>query len=546
MPIRGVAFSLSQPPVRIDVDSPGKLRGAVGKKHLPATVVVGAKDLALLGQCAELFMNRRQKDARKGLSRILLGQRDRIPYLDAPFTSAGRMRQSIEALLRNAEQSAEYGIFVLGLEGRLFEQVWKGAADGESPTARAGSSTELSSLLPELPGEEWVSKRFWGESEACHLVRQLILRAAPIDDPVLILGETGTGKGVAAEVIHDLGRRGKPLVTVNCAAIPDELFESEVFGYEPGAFSGALKAGKVGLWELARDGTLFLDEVGDLRLDHQTKILHTLQTGIIRRLGSVRDIRVLARVIAATNRNLYSMVETGKFRDDLYYRLRQFVIITPDLRDDAQNLILIAQQLWHEITKSDVRLPREILEELGRHRWPGNIRELRSVLSSLNNFFGSKDVRREHLSAVFQHFGLVAGYGQRQPGAGEPGGLQLECLKNLRRADDAIRACEQALKPVAKGGALTPQLRDSLTRIRVEMRTLMRDRLCFGSAETWRAVSRVEEDLGRMLDLPAGDARAASRFRRTVLAPDIDGAISRLFDENKKMMEMPGDGAAGR
>lgn len=545
MPIRGVVFSLSRPPVRIEVDSPGKLRAAVGKKRLPATVVMNAEDLALLAQCAELFMNRRQKDARKGLSRILLGQHDRIPYLDAPFTSDGRLRQSAETLLRNAEQSAEYGIYVLGVEGRLFAKIWKSAVEGDALTSKAWARTELSSLLPELPGEEWVSQRFWGESEACHLVRQLILRAAPVDDPVLILGETGTGKSVAAEAIHELGRPGKPFVTVNCAAIPDDLFESEVFGYEPGAFSGALKTGKPALWELARDGTLFLDEIGDLRLDHQTKILHTLQTGFIRRLGGVKDIRVSARVIAATNRNLYSMVQTSKFRDDLYYRLRQFVIITPDLRDDPHNLMLIAQQLWHEITKTDVRLPKEILEELVRHRWPGNIRELRSVLSSLNNFFGTRELRREHVSAVFQHFGLVAGYGQRQPGVREPGTLQLECVKNLRRADDVIRACEQALK-AADGRAFSPQQRDTLTRIRVEMRTLMRNRLCFGSPETWRAVSRVEQDLGRMLDMHAGDGRATSRFRRTVLAPDIERAVSRLFDENQRLLEMPDSGAAAR
>ena len=537
MPIRGVVFSLSRPPVRIEVDSPGKLRAAAGKKHLPVALVMSTEDLSLLAQCAELFVNRRQKDTRKGLSRILLGQHDRIPYLYAPFTSEGRMRQSVEVLLRNSEKSAAHGIYILGVDGRLFAKVWKGALECEALTPKVRARTELSSLLPELPGEEWVSQRFWGESEACHLVRQLILRAAPIDDPVLILGETGTGKGVAANAIHELGRPGKPFVTVNCAAIPDDLFESEVFGYEPGSFSGALKTGKVGLWELARDGTLFLDEIGDLRLDHQTKILHTLQTGIIRRLGGVRDTRVSARVIAATNRNLYSMVQTGRFRDDLYYRLRQFVIITPDLRDDPHNLMLIAQQLWHEITRTDVQLPKEILEELVRHRWPGNIRELRSVLSSLNNFFGTGDLRREHLSAVFQHFGLVAGYGQRRPGAGERGTPQLECLKNLRRADDAIRACEQVLKPVADGRTLSPQLRDSLTRIRVEMRTLLRNRLCFGSPETWRAVSRVEEDLGRMLDLPMDDGRATARFQRTMLAPDIDRAVSRLFDENQRMLD---------
>jgi transcriptional regulator with PAS, ATPase and Fis domain len=401
-------------------------------------------------------------------------------------------------------------------------------------------------LLKPLPGEAQLSRTFWGDSADYHLVRQLILRAAQIDDPVLILGETGTGKGVAARAIHDLGRRDKPFVEVNCAAVPSELFESELFGYVPGAFTNALRTGKRGLWELAGDGTLFLDEIGDLSLDHQAKILHTLDTPKIRRLGAVTTTNVSARVIAATNRNLWSMVQSGEFREDLYYRLRNFVIFTPDLRDDAHNLELIAQEVWQEITKSNSRLPREILDDLCRHRWPGNVRELRSVLGSLNNFFGTNDLKREHLNAVFQHFGLVAGYERREAEAEEPALLQVECLKKIRRADDTIHACEQELKPLADGLPLGAAARESLLRLRVEMQALMRNRLYFGSQETYQSVERVEENLGQLLGMPPGDARTLARFWRSTLEPDIKQAVVQLFAELEKLREETGRSDFGK
>jgi transcriptional regulator with GAF, ATPase, and Fis domain len=294
---------------------------------------------------------------------------------------------------------------------------------------------------------------------------------------------------------------------------------------------------------LAGDGTLFLDEIGDLRLDHQVKILHALQGGFIRRVGGLKNINVLARVIAATNRSLWNMVQTGKFREDLYYRLRQFVIFTPELRDDPDNLKVIANQAWQKITKTDARLPKEILDDLCQPRWPGNVRELKSVLSSLNNFFGAENLRREHLNAVFQHFGLVAGYRQRETAADKPALLQVECLKKIRRADDAIHACEQELKPLAQGVGLSQAARDSLARLRVEMQALMSNRLYFGSHEAYLYVSRVEENLGRLLSMPPEDARGLSHFWQKNLAPEIRQAVVQLFAELQKLRELAGASA---
>jgi len=540
MPIEGALFSRDKSPARMNIDAPGGLREAVGNHRLPAAFVVRADDLELFREGSELFKDRRVKDRRKGLSALLLRQDGRIPFIDANVSSQGRLKQAIGKLLENAASEGERGIYVLGVDDVTFQEIFHGTPAENAFSLPASPARGLSHLLRSLPGEDKLSRTFWGDSDAHHMVRQLILRAAPIDETVLILGETGTGKGVVARAIHELGRPGRPLVEVNCAAIPSELFESELFGYMPGAFTGALKGGKAGQWELAKDGTLFLDEVGDLTLDHQTRILHTLQDPKIRRLGAVETTEVQARVIAATNRNLWGMVQAGKFREDLYYRLRQFVIITPELRDDPHNLKLIAQELWHEIAKTDAKLPKEILDDLCRHRWPGNVRELRSVLSSLNTFFGATALRREHLNAVFQHFGLVAGYGQRTADADQPALLQMECLRKIQRSDEAIHACEQALKPLMGGHPLTAPARASLLRIHAEIQALMRNRLYFGSQAAYLSVSRVEENLGRLLAMPQDDLAALSRFLRNTLAPGIQSAVAQLFDELQRMLRLSG------
>ena len=521
--------------VRLEVGEPAFLPEAVGKGRLPAAVVVRSEDLGLFRECGGLFKDRHQKDGRKALATVLLGQGDAIPFIDTEFSAIGRLKQGVEALLAKADEKGEAGIYLLGVGEQVFREVWRDAVTEDEALRPDATDKALLQLMTPLPGEAKLSRTFWGDSEDNHLVRQLILRAARGDDPVLILGETGTGMGVVARAIHDLSRKDQPFVEVNCAAIPGELFETEVFGYMPGAFTGALKAGKIGLWEAARDGTLFLDEVGDLRLDHQAKILHSLQEGYIQRVGAVVTTKVSARVIAATNRNLLSMVESGAFREDLYYRLRQFLIYTPDLRDDPRNLELIAQEVWHEITKSKERLPKEIVEDLCRHRWPGNVREMRSVLGSLNNFFGSHDLKRKHLNAIFQHFGLAVGYGERECLSEQPALLRVECLRMIRRADDAIRACEQELKPVAGGLGLSGAGRDSLTRLRVELHALMRNRLYFGRPDTYQAVEGVEEGIGRLLEIDEGDSRTMLGFWKETLGRDIRQAVARLFGELQKL-----------
>ncbi|ABB14948.1 sigma-54-dependent transcriptional regulator [Carboxydothermus hydrogenoformans Z-2901] len=210
------------------------------------------------------------------------------------------------------------------------------------------------------------------------------LRVARTDTTVLIIGESGTGKEVIARFIHfNSLRKDKAFLPVNCGAIPENLMESEFFGYEPGAFTGALKTGKMGFFELAQGGTLFLDEVGELPLHLQVKLLRALQTKEIMRLGSTKPIKVDVRIIAATNRNLAKLVEEGKFREDLYYRLNVISIEIPPLRKRKEEIIPMAMEFLTRINEkygSEKKFTREVLEILKEYKWPGNIRELENVI----------------------------------------------------------------------------------------------------------------------------------------------------------------------
>ena len=223
-----------------------------------------------------------------------------------------------------------------------------------------------------------------GESPALKSALNLVSVVAPTDSSVLILGETGTGKELVARAIHRLsGRREKPFVKLNCAAIPLGLLESELFGHEKGAFTGAI-AQKTGRFELAHKGTLFLDEVGDIPLELQAKMLRVLQEQEFERLGSNHTHKVDVRLIAATHRDLALMASQGTFREDLYYRLKVFPIQVPTLRQRAKD---IPKLVWYftahyaqRMKKRIEQIPADTMDALVRYRWPGNIRELQNFI----------------------------------------------------------------------------------------------------------------------------------------------------------------------
>lgn len=217
-------------------------------------------------------------------------------------------------------------------------------------------------------------------------VYQIAKKVAPSSSTVLILGESGTGKEVLARYIHhQSGRRGE-FIAINCAAIPEELLEAELFGYEKGAFTGATRA-KPGKFELASNGTLFLDEIGELPLKLQAKLLRALQERVIDRLGGDRAIRVNTRIISATNQNLEELVRAGRFREDLYFRLNVIPIHIPPLRERKEDIPLLAEFLISKICKREnlppKRLSSEVLEAFLAYSWPGNVRELENLLERM-------------------------------------------------------------------------------------------------------------------------------------------------------------------
>jgi len=234
------------------------------------------------------------------------------------------------------------------------------------------------------PSSEAGFEQIIGRSPALRRVLQQVEVVAPTDSGVLIHGETGTGKELIAQAIHNRsGRRDRPFIKVNCAAIPSGLLESELFGHEKGAFTGAIMR-KPGRFELADKGTLFLDEVGDIPLDLQAKLLRVLQEHEFERLGSTRTQQVDVRVIAATHRDLKQMVEEGTFRSDLYYRLHVFPLTVPPLRDRCEDIPLIVR---HFVDKYSQRMSRLIetisvrtMEVLTNYAWPGNVRELQNFI----------------------------------------------------------------------------------------------------------------------------------------------------------------------
>ena len=241
----------------------------------------------------------------------------------------------------------------------------------------------VSQLIPLSPARR-LGEDVIGDSPAFNWVIQQMERVAPTNSAVLIYGETGTGKELVARAIHNLSPRCQaPLVKLNCSAIPAALLESELFGHERGAFTGAV-AQQLGRFQLADRGTLFLDEIGELPLELQPKLLRVLQEQEFERLGSTRTIRINVRVLAATNQNLLQMVEERRFRADLYYRLNVFPIEVPPLRARPEDIPALIEHFVAkfscEMNKRIESIPAEVMEVLKLHDWPGNIRELENFI----------------------------------------------------------------------------------------------------------------------------------------------------------------------
>lgn len=298
-------------------------------------------------------------------------QRRKIPFL---FISANTNQRTLEA----AKATNPYGFLVKPFRERDLALML------DIARCRRIIETGSAEAVEAAPAKKPAMREVIGSSPAFSDALENIRLVAPTNTSVLLLGETGTGKERAAQAIHELsGRKNKPLVTINCSAIPLNLLESELFGHEKGAFTGATQR-RTGKFELASGGTIFLDEIGEISLDAQVKLLRVLQEKQIERVGGEGPINVDVRVIAATNRNLEKEVAEGRFRLDLYYRLKVFPIELPPLRQRVEDILPLAQFFLQKFNaaagKSVTGFSEKVQREMQKHSWPGNVRELEHLV----------------------------------------------------------------------------------------------------------------------------------------------------------------------
>lgn len=527
---------------------------------LPAVYLVLVGDLEKLFPFKDLIIDRGTKNKHKGLSKYLLGHpKHTIPVVKGNYDVSGQLVRGIRTLLKNASGKGEKKLYFIGADKGVFDELW-GNADHAEPTKEAKQSERTGKKTmcdPEVTGNlAWIlqelklqctvppelNEKYIGRSEDAEFVRRLITLAARSDNPVLVLGDTGTGKEVVARAIHRVSdRKSLAFIAVNCSAIPYNLFESELFGYVKGAFTGA-DSDKPGLWEIAGKGTLFLDEIGDLHQDHQSKVLRTLEEGKIRRVGGTTDINVYARVIAATNRDLFSMVQTKEFREDLYYRLRGFLIRTPALRDHQVDIPLLAQHLWKKITRDDKKtLPNEILEELQGYNWPGNVRELKMVLNNLKALFGTENLRPDHLKAVFFLAGQSPEAKTPPPSERDITLHRAECLRHLKRSHEVIHAIQFMMRPLMEENKTDEQAL-SLAQVSLkfrfhELETLCRRPLLFHGEGAFSTVHELMGKITYLLGLLKKDITEARGYWELDVAGAFKKVTSIIFGEIEKVLK---------
>lgn len=439
-------------------------------------------------------------------------QRANGPVLiQLPLADAGRVRQRLCSLQRlSGTNGRAQFVIVHVVPDRLMNQVWaqsheRGGDEPEqpetstTPTHRkyvAGASirgTESEAELPEWSkvvqsgGSPWVKRVFVGESRLAKVVRFEIGRSARLACPVLVYGLTGTGKSVIAKAIHDESpRAGRPFVHVNCGGISAELLESQFFGHERGSFTSAVRD-HLGFWREARGGTIFLDEIGDLRLESQAMLLKVFDTGLIRPIGSTVEIRANVRIIAATNKNLKAMVARGDFRFDLYMRLKGRVIKAPSLAEHAEDIPAIVADLWNRHGEGLAPPTPDAVEAMMNREWPGNVRELERCLEALadpqrtspvtaaelQNFWASQDDEPDELDS--------GDVGLDIPPTARLMAEYSHCQRHLDAASFALRAAQLVMRGPMRGSLISRKGWNRLAR-EMHARTAVLERLCKDTA----------------------------------------------------------------
>ncbi|MFN7956587.1 MAG: sigma 54-interacting transcriptional regulator [bacterium] len=433
----------------------------------PAEVfVVPAEQLPALLNHPKRFVERSAKRGAKELARYLLLEREaRIPVVEAAYANAGAFKRSIQAFLTRAAAFARAhphrrrALFVVGVSSTLFAELTSTArpavVSALAPREHSSSGTLGARLLNVMVATrrqdealvDSLGDELIGSSADHELVRRMIALAARSRDPVLITGESGTGKDRIARLIHDAGPRHRKgsFIAVNCAAIPAEQVGEELFG-DRNHTEGAAQSGvRASFFALARHGTIFLDEIDELPLAHQARLRQLVDGAGAERGDSRRADEADARLIAASRADLAALAARGAFRTDLFHRLRALPIRAPSLRDDPPSIPPLARHFWKHLGGTP-ELPEPLLTELERYAWPGNARELKLVLTQLHGVFGSRtELGVEHLRAVTQMLGLTPlapTAAVALPSASD----WLTGTRLLRDLDDVLRACALALR----------------------------------------------------------------------------------------------------
>ena len=485
------------------------------RAELPAVYMMQEEAFDQLKKWKALFVER-NKNPHKGLAHYCIGRR-KIPAIRAEYADAGKAIGSSRRLLETARLKADKNIYFILVSPSVFNAIMDRGREKPSfnPDKELSRDESIRSRLnyrqwaaqrmfrllkkTEIPGS--LQEEYIGRSTEIQNVHLMIMLASKNLYPVLIMGETGTGKEKIARAIHRYGiNADQPFVSVNCAAIPHNLFESELFGHEKGAFTGATGQ-KIGFWESAGKGTLFLDEIGDLPLLDQVKILRALETRHFIRVGGNREIKSNARVMAATNKNLFAMMKRGTFRDDLYNRLCAIPIYSPPLRYHLEDIPELTRAFWEEITgQSRYQLPEDIIKAFMRADWPGNVRRLRSVLISLYTLFPLKEIRLGHLEALldFDKSSMKTdeSYGHPLP----PGWKGIDTLGILSRTESVLESIERSVQLILcreEGKAASVEVTDHLYHRIIEFVSLLLQAVYYENPETLSQI----KGLGRCLEL---------------------------------------------
>ena len=327
-----------------------------------------------------------------GMDGIEFLEKAKVPCPVIMISGHGNIETAVEAIKKGAWDFMEKPLDL----NHLLQMTKNAIAHGDLSSQLQQKTEELKAILKQV-GER---NQMVGDSEAISRVRDIINKVAGTEARVLITGENGTGKEVVAHLLHEQSNRASaPMVEVNCAAIPSELIESELFGHMKGSFTGAVKD-RAGKFEQADGGTLFLDEIGDLSLAAQAKVLRALQENEITRVGSDKTTKVNVRVLAATNKNLQEEIEKGNFREDLFHRLNVIPIRVPALRDRLEDIPALTayftKQICSEQGWKEKNFTAGAIKALQQHAWPGNIRELRNVIERLI-ILGGEEITEEDI-----------------------------------------------------------------------------------------------------------------------------------------------------